>query len=176
MNINLSLGVLSFAVWSAFSTWYYVNHIKDFESSVPVSKEETNDTGIVAETVSTIEASEVEVTKVELNLEKDFVFVKNTTDMISPAAFSNFYDSLQRVIGDTEVGVAIVGHACDLGSSDYNMKLSQRRAEVMKGLIEQGPFKVSSLTYKGEAEPLLPNTSESNRMKNRRVQLQFRTK
>lgn len=30
MNVNLSLGILSFILWSTFSTWYYVNFIKEF--------------------------------------------------------------------------------------------------------------------------------------------------
>ena len=38
MNINVILGILSFTVWSAFSTWYYVTQILGFPKPGPAEK------------------------------------------------------------------------------------------------------------------------------------------
>ena len=65
----------------------------------------------------------------------------------------------------------IVGHTCDLGSAEGNLRLSQQRAEALQNfLIEQG-VEEERLNARGVglAEPVVPNTSESNRRKNRRV-------
>ena len=67
----------------------------------------------------------------------------------------------------------IVGHTCDLGSKAFNQKLSDKRANaVMKYLLKKG-VKPNQITVKGEGEskPLVPNSSEANRKKNRRVEI-----
>lgn len=71
-----------------------------------------------------------------------------------------------------EVKIEILGHTDSDGSANYNLKLSSDRAnEVMKYLVEKGIDK-SRLKAKGmgETKPFLPNTSEENKLKNRRVE------
>jgi len=68
--------------------------------------------------------------------------------------------------------VEIEGHTDSDGSEAYNQGLSQRRAKAV-GLILVKTFgvptnRVTAVGY-GEAEPLLTNTSEANKAKNRRV-------
>jgi len=68
----------------------------------------------------------------------------------------------------------IVGHTDNVGSFDYNMNLSQRRAEaVVKELIEKYGISKDRLKPYGVG-PLCPvssNLSEEGRSKNRRVEL-----
>jgi len=69
--------------------------------------------------------------------------------------------------------VMIEGHTDNQGSDDYNMGLSERRADSVKSyLMEQG---ISSqrlvASGKGEAQPLADNESESGRQQNRRVEV-----
>jgi outer membrane protein OmpA-like peptidoglycan-associated protein/tetratricopeptide (TPR) repeat protein len=69
------------------------------------------------------------------------------------------------------VSVSIQGHTDDIGDDEKNLILSQQRADGVKEfLISQG---VNAARLKaegfGETQPKVPNTTESNRAKNRRT-------
>jgi OmpA-OmpF porin, OOP family len=67
----------------------------------------------------------------------------------------------------------VQGHTDDQGAEDYNLKLSQRRAETV--VVYLGLFGIDSrrLLPKGygESKPVMPNATEEGRAKNRRVEL-----
>ncbi|MGB4415048.1 MAG: OmpA family protein [Paludibacter sp.] len=68
--------------------------------------------------------------------------------------------------------IEINGHTDSTGSEDYNLELSQKRAdEVRKYFVEHG-IDASRLTTKGhgETQPVVDNTTPANRHKNRRVE------
>ncbi|MCB0710893.1 MAG: OmpA family protein [Ignavibacteriae bacterium] len=64
------------------------------------------------------------------------------------------------------------GHTDDQGSDEYNLKLSERRADaVAEALIDMGVSRLRlSIKGFGESRPLVPNDSEENRRKNRRTE------
>jgi outer membrane protein OmpA-like peptidoglycan-associated protein len=67
----------------------------------------------------------------------------------------------------------VAGHTDNIGTAAYNMRLSDARAAAVKTwLIRHGvaAAHVSSRGY-GDTQPLVPNTSDENRFKNRRVEL-----
>ncbi|GAB4183054.1 MAG: hypothetical protein Tsb002_05050 [Wenzhouxiangellaceae bacterium] len=73
--------------------------------------------------------------------------------------------------------IRIVGHTCDLGTDQYNLDLSNRRAQAVANYlvsrgIDEDRLMISAL---GESQPRVPNTSEENRSRNRRVELEFLT-
>jgi len=68
----------------------------------------------------------------------------------------------------------VVGHTDNVGGVDYNMKLSQQRAEaVVKELVSK--YKIDGTRLKalgvGPAAPVTSNKTEEGRAKNRRVEL-----
>lgn len=72
--------------------------------------------------------------------------------------------------------VIIEGHTDSKGADDYNMDLSQRRAnQVKKWLIEKYQFKASQLepVGKGEKSPVATNNTETGRQQNRRVEFKI---
>jgi outer membrane protein OmpA-like peptidoglycan-associated protein len=66
--------------------------------------------------------------------------------------------------------IQIEGHTCDIGSSEYNLALGERRANSAKMYLERlgiSPNRLSIISY-GEERPMVPNKDEINRSKNRR--------
>ncbi len=70
--------------------------------------------------------------------------------------------------------VIVVGHTDSVGTDAYNQKLSQRRAEAVKGyLVTLGVSKNRIYTEgKGESEPAADNKTAAGRAKNRRVEVE----
>ena len=71
-----------------------------------------------------------------------------------------------------EVRLSIEGHTDDLGSSNYNTKLSTIRAEAVKAMLVKlavEPQRLSAKGY-GESKPIMGNTNDASRAKNRRVE------
>jgi len=70
--------------------------------------------------------------------------------------------------------VTVAGHTCDIGNYDYNMALSERRAEAVKHIlvtqagIDEARIEVLGLGY---AQPLINNKDEASRAQNRRVHI-----
>ena len=81
---------------------------------------------------------------------------------------------IQKVLSsDKGLKLSIEGHTDDTGNADHNKKLSEDRAKtVLKELIASGidPSRLKAVGY-GAQKPLVPNDSEDNRAKNRRVEL-----
>lgn len=86
------------------------------------------------------------------------------------------YTQLKRVAEylkeNQKVSLRISGHTCDLGTTQHNLKLSERRAaSVAKYLEKQGisPVRLQVRGH-GEREPLVNNSNPANRKINRRVE------
>jgi outer membrane protein OmpA-like peptidoglycan-associated protein len=84
---------------------------------------------------------------------------------------------LSRIAGilatSQDYTVSVNGHTDDVGSDEYNQKLSERRAEAVRDyLVKAGlPPGILSVTGHGKSRPLVPGTTEQARAKNRRVEL-----
>lgn len=66
--------------------------------------------------------------------------------------------------------IQVEGHTCDIGTAEYNLALGERRANSAKKYLEGlgvGSPRISTISY-GEERPLVPNSEEPNRSKNRR--------
>lgn len=72
-----------------------------------------------------------------------------------------------------ETNILVAGHTDNVGTDSYNMKLSERRADAVASFLSKNGVKrarMSVIGY-GESTPLVENTDESGRDKNRRVEL-----
>jgi outer membrane protein OmpA-like peptidoglycan-associated protein len=73
-----------------------------------------------------------------------------------------------------EYDIVVGGHTDSIGTEEYNMKLSERRAQaVVKYLLMKGVNNayVGSNNY-GESKPLVDNKTKENRQKNRRAEFE----
>src|SRR5512139_1756815 len=68
--------------------------------------------------------------------------------------------------------IQIEGHACEVGTNEYNLALGERRANSAKAYLEGlgiGAGRLSTISY-GEERPLDPGHTEDARSKNRRAE------
>jgi hypothetical protein len=75
--------------------------------------------------------------------------------------------------GISDFTLSLQGHTDDIGSIEYNERLSERRANVVKAYLTSKNIEAGKivLTSSGERKPIVPNSSEANKALNRRVQL-----
>ena len=69
--------------------------------------------------------------------------------------------------------VIVEGHTDGVGSEGYNMKLSRRRAEAVRGyLVDHGiaPSRIRAEGF-GKSRPVASNDTAEGRAQNRRVEL-----
>jgi len=84
---------------------------------------------------------------------------------------------LQHVVillkDNPDLTLEVQGHTDDQGSDDYNLELSQLRAETVVAYLGLFGIDSSRLVPKGygESKPVMPNTTEEARAANRRVEL-----
>jgi outer membrane protein OmpA-like peptidoglycan-associated protein len=67
----------------------------------------------------------------------------------------------------------VEGHTDSVGSDDYNMTLSQNRANAVRDYLIQKGINSSSISSRGfgESQPVAENSTSSGRQQNRRVEL-----
>ncbi len=119
----------------------------------------------------TLHASRVEVHDQEIVI-LDKVFFELDSSILKTESIRILDDVAATLMAHPEIAlVEVQGHTDDQGSDEYNIGLSQRRAETVRDyLIAQG-VEAKRLVPKGygESVPLQPGTSEDAREANRRV-------
>lgn len=84
---------------------------------------------------------------------------------------------LSRIAGvlltTSEYRIQVFGHTDDVGSAEYNQELSKRRAEAVASYLVKTGVDPDIMTVKGfgKTQPLVDETTEQARARNRRVEL-----
>lgn len=86
-------------------------------------------------------------------------------------SFVLYADSVKRYLElNPNKQLTIIGHTDNTGTDQYNMELGKRRAESAREYFhELGVTKEIGTLSKGEKQPVVPNNTQENRQKNRRV-------
>lgn len=85
-------------------------------------------------------------------------------------------DKLTRLAKENpQLKIQIAGHTDDVGSAEDNLVLSEKRAQSVTTYLESKGIPLERLSAKGfgESVPIVPNDSEENKQKNRRIELRF---
>jgi outer membrane protein OmpA-like peptidoglycan-associated protein len=93
---------------------------------------------------------------------------------LRPQAQAALLEAAKRLAAFGNAAVTVEGHTDNVGAADYNMKLSQARADAVRSFLLSRPeLSGRAVTAKGfgATKPIAPNTSEEGRQKNRRVEL-----
>ena len=109
-----------------------------------------------------------------LTFKSDFTFAVN-----SSAIRAGLYAELDRVAqvlaSYPQTTIFVAGHTDSTGSEEYNLQLSQRRADSVKNaLIQRGVAaqRITAVGY-GEGQPVGNNATEFGRQQNRRVEVRI---
>ncbi|WP_171021600.1 OmpA family protein [Parasedimentitalea maritima] len=65
----------------------------------------------------------------------------------------------------------VVGHTDSRASDEYNIRLSERRANAVARVGSSVGARIADVRAYGERDPAVPNTSAANMAKNRRVEI-----
>jgi len=118
-------------------------------------------------TVQTVKEEIVHLLQIE-NIE--FETAKGTLTSKGKETVDKLADILKQY---PNIKAEIAGHTDSDGSAEFNQKLSQSRVETVKGRLIARGVNAGRLTAKGygETKPLVPNTTDENKQKNRRVEI-----
>jgi outer membrane protein OmpA-like peptidoglycan-associated protein len=102
-----------------------------------------------------------------------------TFDTNSAVVRPGLYSEINRVAGVMnqypKTLIRVEGHTDSIGSNEYNMGLSNRRATAVKNLLVQRGISANRIEVVGfgETMPVASNNTEAGRQKNRRVEIKI---
>jgi outer membrane protein OmpA-like peptidoglycan-associated protein len=93
---------------------------------------------------------------------------------IRPDARPILDEAIRTLKEEPAIRVRIEGHTDSIGTEQYNLRLSQRRAEAVKQYLVQGGIAASRLEAVGlgESDPVASNDTADGRAQNRRAELE----
>jgi outer membrane protein OmpA-like peptidoglycan-associated protein len=139
-----------------------------------------------SEYTGTLKANEVKDAHKNIELEKvfvvsnimilDHVYFQYNEAEISESSKAELDSAIAVLNAQPDVKIEIEGHTDNVGTDDYNLKLSQKRANAVKAyMISKGfdPKRIVKVTGYGNTQPLVNGDSEDAKQKNRRVEFKL---
>ncbi|MEM9722152.1 MAG: OmpA family protein [Bacteroidota bacterium] len=176
-------GTLAFVLWSIFGNYWYVCKIRglcdeadrqmafidpvESTDSTPSDSSVLFRSGVEGKTMDTIpEVEAFETVYVRFALGSDSII--NTAELLPAIAKLK-----QQIEIEEAATILLVGHTDDQGEADFNYLLGLQRAQSFKRLLiaEKIEPDLLHVASRGEKDPLVANTTEVNREKNRRVEI-----
>ena len=113
----------------------------------------------------------VEVTSAGEGISFSDVLFEFDSSQLRPSAISTLEPVLAALTQRPESALLIEGHTCNIGTTEYNLALGERRAaEVRNYLVRRGiaASRLTTISY-GEERPAHDNDQEATRRLNRRA-------
>ncbi len=111
--------------------------------------------------------------KEDLDELKKGIQFKNNSAKLTKASFATLDDIARLMQKYPKANLEVQGHTDSKGTDEFNMKLSERRAQtVVKYLVKKGvePARLRAVGY-GRTRPIANNKKKGGREKNRRVEM-----
>ncbi|WP_353570854.1 OmpA family protein [Candidatus Albibeggiatoa sp. nov. BB20] len=104
----------------------------------------------------------------------DFVFPFNSAQLTDNS--KQFLNNMVQAIlknQDRIIKIYLVGHTDSIGNPEYNLQLSEQRAQVSRRYLQQQgvPEKLLQIQGVGESKPFTSNDIYEGRERNRRVEI-----
>ncbi len=116
-----------------------------------------------------LEEKEEQILKVAFdNLE-----FETAKDIIRTSSYPSLNDLANLLVTKPSYGLRIAGHTDNVGTDEYNMELSHKRADAVKNYLMSKGVPASKLVveYYGESRPIADNKTKEGKQKNRRVEM-----
>jgi outer membrane protein OmpA-like peptidoglycan-associated protein/opacity protein-like surface antigen len=123
---------------------------------------------------------EVVVEKPATTMEKRWVLIGVNFEFnsanLTKESFSILLNALQVLTEHPEMQVEIQGHSDNIGSNDYNLILSEKRAKVVRDYLVANGINADRLEAKGigESDPVADNNTIEGRTLNRRIEFKVK--
>ena len=103
----------------------------------------------------------------------DNVYFEQSSFILQSVSYQELDKMVELLKNAPQVKIEISGHTDNIGDTRLNFALSENRARVVFNYFVSKGINENRLHYKGYGsnKPLLPNNSEENKKKNRRVEL-----
>jgi outer membrane protein OmpA-like peptidoglycan-associated protein len=116
------------------------------------------------------------------NLEKgkavvlNHIFFDQSKSELKPESFDELHKLVNTLNKYPQIKITVTGHTDNVGDFYLNVELSKDRARAVADYLVQKGVAEGRIEYKGLGGlyPLAPNTTEENKMKNRRVEFAVR--
>jgi OmpA-OmpF porin, OOP family len=152
---------------------------RDFDAMVAEAIKKENTTPSVSNSISTLNtnntdiSSNTSVMKGEV-LVLDKVWFDYNASNLQKSSSTQLDKLVFYLEKNPNMHILVKGHTSSEGTTEYNMKLSEARAQAVVNYIISKGISVGRLTYKGfgETQPVTTNEGEDNRQKNRRVEFE----
>ena len=97
------------------------------------------------------------------------------SDVLLPSSVGDLQQLAEYLIKTDSLTATIFGHTDNKGNADFNLKLSQKRAESVSKFLTSLGVNASRIKSvgKGDTEPKGDNNSEEGRLMNRRVEVKL---
>jgi len=158
-----------------------LREIKEKESEVDRARIEAEKARALAE-IATIRAQELERELSALDAKMtdrgyvltlgDVLFEFDRAELLPGA-----YRTIDKLVAFLEKypkrNVLIEGYTDSIGTADYNLALSQKRADAVRVALVERDIRMSRISTKGygKSYPVASNTTEAGRQRNRRVEI-----
>lgn len=103
------------------------------------------------------------------------IYFDHDKSEIRPEHF-DYLNKMARILdGIHDLRVEVTGHTDAVGTDDYNIGLSKRRAKAIKDYFKSQGIEPDKLEvdFKGERQPVDSNTTPEGKQRNRRVDFKF---
>ena len=129
------------------------------------------------EQIEEVDVERIDEETLRVNFDSDILFAVDSATLSADSKYS--LDEFAVVMRDyPKTAILIQGHTDSTGSEDYNMRLSERRAQAVfnhLALREVEPDRMAAIGY-GEGYPVADNATPDGRQQNRRVSILVRGK
>ncbi len=99
-------------------------------------------------------------------------------DAITPESHETLDLIARLMLGDSRLKLMIFAHTDNVGSDEYNLDLSQRRAKSVSDYLASKGVHPPSIRFRGygASKPIADNATDEGRAKNRRVEFYITTR
>ena len=175
MNLNhinnhtmriLITGFIVLVIWSFLSMWLYVDILKPATKKQIVVQPVQETSGREADSLARLYASMPKEMTICFDFDKAKLIVDPKTEN-SVTEFKAWLDKYPASV------ITITGHTDFIGTPEYNLKLGQERAEIVKKYLEgKGiPTEKMIISSMGEDKPVADHITAAGRAKNRRTEV-----